>query len=184
VRVKLQEVSDQAAVSGLQNFFVLAGGSAATLAGLLFVGLSMHLRIVLASAEVRSLALVTLTNFGAVLAVTLFMVIAEDRRSASAELVLVVLISIAISGPSLLAAARHRGQSLDIRRRDRIRLALRFGVTTLSQLALIAAALCLLKSLDGAFTFLIVSATVILLLVSLRNTWDLLVTVADVNLKQ
>jgi len=46
-------VSFQAAVGGWHDFYLLAGTAAATLVGLLFVGLSLHLRIVIASSEVR-----------------------------------------------------------------------------------------------------------------------------------
>jgi hypothetical protein len=49
-------VSYQTAVSGWHDFYLLAGTASATLVGLLFVGLSLHLRIVVTSSEVRSLA--------------------------------------------------------------------------------------------------------------------------------
>jgi hypothetical protein len=54
----------QAALAGWHDFFILAGTASATLVGLLFVGLSLHLRIVVSTSEVRSLARVTLANFG------------------------------------------------------------------------------------------------------------------------
>jgi len=52
------------------DFYIVAGTSSATLVGLLFVGLSLHLREVLSRSEVRSLARVTLANFGIVLFVS------------------------------------------------------------------------------------------------------------------
>ena len=55
--------------------------------GLLFVGLSLHQRVVISTPEVRGLARVTLANFGAVLFVTLFMVITEDRSTAALQLI-------------------------------------------------------------------------------------------------
>jgi hypothetical protein len=57
-------------VSGWHDFYILAGTASATLAGLRLVGVSLHLRIVVSSSEVRSLARVTLANFGAVLFVS------------------------------------------------------------------------------------------------------------------
>ena len=66
----------EAAAGDLHDFFVLAGSSAAALVGLLFVGLSLHLRTVIAASAVRSLARITLANFGAVLFVSMFMVLA------------------------------------------------------------------------------------------------------------
>jgi len=64
--------------------------------------------------------------------------------------------------------------------RDRARLLLRFGLSVASYLAITVAG-ALLFSSTQAFTWLVV-ATVVLLLVSLRNTWDLLVTVGEVAL--
>jgi hypothetical protein len=64
---------------------------------------------------------------------------------------------------------------------QRVRVALRFGLSAVSYLAIIAAGILLLSSLSLAFTWLLIT-TVVLLVVSLRNTWDLLVTVADVTL--
>jgi hypothetical protein len=67
-------------------------------------------------------------------------------------------------------------------RRDRARLILRFGLSTASYLAIVAAGVLLLSSLNSAFPTVLVVAIVVLLVVSLRNTWDLLVTVGEVTL--
>lgn len=61
------------------------------------------------------------------------------------------------------------------------RLTVRFGLSGLSCLTIIVAGILLLSSLDSAFVWLVI-ATVVLLLISLRNTWDLLVTVGDATL--
>lgn len=176
-----RQVSYQTAVSGWRDFYILAGTAAATLVGLLFVGLSLHLRIAIASMEVRSLARVTLANFGAVLFVALFMVTPADRSTAALALVGSGIASLAITSPSLLAALRPGGQTLQMRRRDRARLVLRFGLSTLSYLAVILAGALLSSSLvAAAFTWLVI-ALLVLLLISLRNTWDLLVTVGDLT---
>jgi hypothetical protein len=45
-----------------------------------------------------------------------------------------------------------------------------------------AAGVLLLLSLDSAFATVIIAAIVVLLVVSLRNTWDLLVTVGGPTL--
>jgi len=50
-----------------RDFYVVSGTAAATLVGLLFVGLSLHLRAVLSRSEVRALARVALANFGLML---------------------------------------------------------------------------------------------------------------------
>jgi hypothetical protein len=84
---ELVAVSYQTAVSGWHDFYILAGTASATLVGLLFVGLSFHLRLVVSSSEVRSLARVTLASFGAVLFVALFMVIPEGQSAAAARII-------------------------------------------------------------------------------------------------
>src|SRR5713226_2136766 len=99
-------MSYQAAVSGWHDFYLLAGTASATLVGLLFVGLSLHLRIVVTSSEVRSLARVTLANFGAVLFVALFMVIPEGQSAAASQIIGAGVVSLIIIAPSLVAAGR------------------------------------------------------------------------------
>jgi len=173
----------QTVASNLHDFYILAGTASATLVGLLFVGLSLHLRIVLTAAEVRSIARVTLANFGAVLFVALFLVINEDPTSAGWQLIGAGIVSLVITRPSLVTAAQSEGRSLDMRRRDRFRLLLRFGFSTLSYVAITGAGVLLLASQFSTFEVVIVVATVVLLLISLRNTWDLLVTVGEVTLE-
>jgi hypothetical protein len=112
--------------------------------------------------------------------VALFMVIPEDRSTAAIELIATGVASLVIATPSLLAAFQSQGRTLKMERRDRARLILRFGLSAASYLAIIVAGFLLFSSY-GAFTWLVV-AVVVLLIVSLRNTWDLLVTVGDVTL--
>jgi len=173
-------MSYQAELSGLHDFYLLAGTASATLVGLLFVGLSLHLRIVVTTSEVRSLARVTLANFGAVLFVAIFMVIPEDRSVAGLQITGAGLVSLGVAAPSLIAAARRRDWSFQMSPMQRVRVVMRFGVSAMSYLAIIVAGILLLSSHDSAFSWLLI-ATVVLLVVSLRNTWDLLVTVADVT---
>lgn len=166
----------------MRDFYILAGTAAATLVGLLFVGLSLHLRTVISVTEVRSLARVTLANFGAVLFVTLFMVITEDSSAAALQLIGVGAVSLVIVGPALVAAGRNQGKTIEMKRLDRARLVLRFGLSGLSYLAIVSAGILLLSSLISAFAVTLVVAVVVLLVVSLRSTWDLLVTVGEVTL--
>ncbi|HLB77475.1 MAG TPA: hypothetical protein VJO72_10610 [Candidatus Dormibacteraeota bacterium] len=171
-------MSYQTAVSGWHDFYLLAGTASATLVGLLFVGLSLHLRIVVTSSEVRSLARVTLANFGAVLFVALFMVIPEGQAAAASQLIGAGIVSLVVALPSLIAVGRPREWTFEMSPMQRVRVALRFGLSAVSYLAIIVAGILLLSSPGSAFTWLLIS-TVLLLVVSLRNTWDLLVTVAD-----
>jgi hypothetical protein len=171
----------QTVASNLHDFYILAGTASATLVGLLFVGLSLHLRIVISASEVRSLARVTLANFGAVLFVCLFMVIHEDPSSAAFQLIGSGAVSLVVAIPSLVAVARNQEAYFEMRRTERARLVLRFGLSAAGYLAVIAAGVLLLSSLTSAFAVLLVVAIVVLLLISLRNTWDLLVTVGEVT---
>lgn len=164
-------MSYQTAVSGWHDFFVIAGTASATLVGLLFVGLSLHLRIVVGRPDVRGLARVTLANFGLVLFVALFMVIPEGQSSAATQLIGSGLVSLAVTAPSLVAAMRSPNRPLRLQH-----LLLRFGLSAGSYLAVIGAGALLFSSFTPAFTWLVI-ATMVLLFVSLRNTWDLLVTV-------
>src|SRR5947209_15765238 len=91
---------------------MLAGTAAATLVGLLFVGLSLHLRAVLSRSEVRSLARVTLANFGLVLFVSLFMVIPQGTSATSPLLIGAGVFSLGVIAPSLATAGRSRTRTL------------------------------------------------------------------------
>jgi len=175
-------MSYSTAAGDLRDFYILAGTAAATLVGLLFVGLSLHLRTVISTTEVRSLARVTLANFGAVLFVTLFMVITEDKSAAGLQLIGAGVVSLIIATPALVAAARDEGHTIQMQRLDRARLVLRFGLSCAGYVAIVGAGVLLLASLISAFAILLVVAIVVLLVVSLRNTWDLLVTVGEVTL--
>ena len=65
---------------------------------------------------------------------------------------------------------------------DRARLVLRFGLSCAGYLGIVAAGVLLLTADISAFSIVLVVALVVLLIVSLRNTWDLLVTVGEVTL--
>ena len=99
-------MSYEAQVAGWHDFYIVAGTASATLVGLLFVGLSLHLQIVVSALEVRSLARVTLANFGAVLVVALFMVIPQGPSAAGSQLVGAGVVSLFVAAPSLVGAVR------------------------------------------------------------------------------
>src|SRR5437016_4753833 len=149
------EATYQAAASNLYDFFILAGTASATLVGLLFVGLSLHLRVVVTTSEVRSLARVTLANFGAVLFVSLFMVILQDPSSAGLQLIGAGIISLVVAGPSLVGAIRSGEWSFEMSTMQRVRVALRFGLSGLSYLGIIVAGILLLASSTAVFGVLV-----------------------------
>jgi hypothetical protein len=170
------------AVGGWHDFYILAGTASATLVGLLFVGLSLHLRVVVAIAEVRGLARVTLSNFGAVLFVSLFIVVPQDQRQAAFQLIGAGIVSLIVTVPSLLPGA-HAGRRLRMDFMQRARVVLRSGISILGYLAIIAGGILLASSSSVGFAVLMI-AVIVLLVISLRNTWDLLVTVGDMTMRR
>lgn len=165
-------MSYQSLIQGWHDFYIIAGTASATLVGLLFIGLSLHLRAVLSRSEVRSLARVTLTNFGLLLFISLFMVVPQGPSGITLQLLISGGLSVAIVVPSLLAAGRSQTRTLRLPQ-----LVVRFGLSLLSYAGVIVAgALFAGAAYDAALSWLVV-VTIVLLVVSLRNSWDLLVSV-------
>jgi len=160
-----------------RDFYILAGTAAATLVGLLFVGLSLHLRAVLSRPEVRSLARVTLANFGLILFVSMFMVIPQSGSATDPFLIGAGVFSLIVITPSVLAAGRSRTRTL-----RRSQLAARFGSSVVAYLGVILAGLLLGRGSDDAAFGWLLAAILVLLIVSLRNSWDLLVSVGAATL--
>lgn len=173
-------MSYQTELAGWRDFYILTGTAGATLVGLLFVGLSLHLQTVVTTSEVRGLARVTLANFAAVVFMALFMVIPEAASSAGLQLIGVGIVSFIVIGPTLVDVVRPKHWTFEMSAMQRLRMVLRFGLSGLSYLAIVVAGVLLLSSSSTAFTVLLITSAV-LLVISLRNTWDLLVTVADVT---
>ena len=164
------------AVQGWHDFYLASGAASATLAGLLFVGLSLHLRAVINHPEVRSLARITLSDFFVVLVVSLFVLIptAQPKQTA-VEMVGVGVLSLLLAAPATREAVRSRRARL-IRLTT---LAARFGLSILAYVVVAVTAVLFFRGdFEDGLGWLVVGV-VVLLLVAVRNTWDLLVTVAD-----
>jgi hypothetical protein len=164
------------AAQGWHDFYVTAGAAAATLVGLLFVGLSLHIRVVVAHADVRSLARVTLTDFVVVLLVALLLLSPTGGDQTAGISLLIV------AGVSLLVLLRRGVESMRTRRLRTIdlrTLAARFGLSGAGYLAVgVVGAVLVRGDFEHALSALLF-VVVMLLVVAVRNTWDLLVTVAD-----
>ena len=171
-----------AAFQALHDFYILASTGSATLVGLLFVGLSLHLRTVIAVPEVRSLARFTLSNFGTVLFSSMFLVINEGPIAAGYQLIGVALITIVVVSSSVVSIFRAR-RGLPASRMERVRIILRFGSSALGYIAVGAAGVLVLAGQIDLFMFVIEVSLLLLLVVALRNTWDLLVTVAELTVE-
>ena len=158
------------------DFYLAAGGAAATLVGLLFVALSLHLRTVASQPDVKGLARVTLTDFICVLLTALFVLVPTAQASSTGlELLAVAAVNTLRTGLIAMEAfGRERGGAL-----HPTLLFRRFGLSLACSLGLAAVgALFVLGQPDNALGWL-VGVTIALLLIALRNTWDLLVTVAE-----
>jgi hypothetical protein len=169
-------LSFQDTLQGWHDFYVTSGAASATLAGLLFVGLSLHLRIVVTHPEVRSVARITLSNYFVILVVSLFLLTpTNEPRLTGAELVLVSAVTIALMTPiSIRGIRERRAQTLPLRV-----LIWRFGLSMLGYISLGVMGLLIYSgNTDDALGWL-VGTIAVLLLVAVRNTWDLLVTVAE-----
>lgn len=167
----------QTTIRDWHDFYMVAGGASATLVGLLFVGLSLHLRVVVSRPEVRSLASVTLANFGLVLLIALFALIPQQAEGFSYDLIISGAISAAIVTPSLRAASHSRTRTLRVPR-----MFMRFGVSALGYAGAVAAGVLVLRGSYGTGLGWLAVVSIALLVVSLRNSWDLLVTVGAARL--
>jgi hypothetical protein len=169
-------MSYQDTLLGWHDFYLAGAGASATFAGLLFVGLSLHIRIVVTHPEARSLARITLSDYFIVLLVSLFLLTpTNEPKQTGIELMAVAVVSLALlTPPSVRGIRARRARTLSLRL-----LISRFGLSMLGCLALgVIGVLFYLGSTETALAIL-VGVVLVLLLVAVRNTWDLLVTVAE-----
>ena len=162
-------------LSRWHDFYITAGTTSATLVGLLFVGISLHVRIVATHVDVRRLARVTLSTFVAVVMISLIMLVPSDRAAETGlYLTWASLISLALIIPSAIAALwTDRRRAL-----PRSVLVIRFGLVLVTFVGASVAGVVLTNGdLIDAFNLLF-GAVLLMLVVSVRNTWELLVTLA------
>jgi hypothetical protein len=164
-----------ATLAGWHEVYVTVGAAAGTLVGLLFVGLSLHIRVVVEHAEVRSLARVTLTAFSTLLLVAIAVLQPTDSALVVADwLAAIGLVSLVLTvRPLRDALVRGSDRALGLRT-----IMARFGVSGLGFLGILACAILMASGRPVDALSLLLIVIVLLLVVSVRNTWDLLVTVA------
>lgn len=158
------------------DFYLAGAGASATFAGLLFVGLSLHIRIVVTHPEARSLARITLSDYFIVLLVSLFLLTpTNEPKQTGIELMVVAAVSLALlTPPSVRGISARRARTLSLRL-----LISRFGLSMLGCLALGVIGVLFYLGSTGTALAILVGVLLVLLLVAVRNTWDLLVTVAE-----
>jgi len=157
------------------DFYVAAGTISATLVGLLFVGISLHVKVVAAHNDVRRLARVTLSTFFTVAVISLVALIPTDRPDNSGvAFVAIGLVALTTIIPALeVLGARGR------RTLPRYVLFSRFGIVLATALGLIAVGIGLIGADFHDALAGLVGIVLLMLVVSVRNTWDLLVTLAS-----
>jgi hypothetical protein len=170
----------EATLQSWHDFYSIVGMAAGSLVGLLFVGLSLHLRVVVTHNDVRALARVTMASLGLLLVLALFMVIPGDTDPTSTgwEVVGIGVSSFLIIGRPLVSGIRSRHRALNLGH-----LILRFGLTIGSFMAAIVAGAILVSGDYSAGLSWLVGVSVSLLVSALRNSWDLLVTVGSATVE-
>jgi hypothetical protein len=166
-------MSFQATLLGWRDFYMIVGTAAASLVGLLFVGLSLHLRVVLTHKDVQALARATFASFGLTLALALFMVAPETQASDLGwELVGLGVVASLLVVRSIVSGIRSSDRTIDYGR-----LLLRFGITAFTFLGVIATGGVLVTGDASDALGWLFGVSIFLIITSLRNSWDLLVSV-------
>jgi hypothetical protein len=167
---------DQATFISWHDFYLTMGTASASLIGLLFVALSLHLDLVTRESrdDVRAFAEQAFNSFSTVLLIAVFFLIPEQNPAFLG--VAYVLLAL-IGGYRILrrAPAVWRG-----RRRDRLGAAAfwRFVLPTAATLGLAASGLGLLSGQPSA-PYWLVTVIIGLLMSAARSSWDLLLKVGE-----
>ncbi|MGA7087765.1 MAG: hypothetical protein WA695_09445 [Candidatus Dormiibacterota bacterium] len=163
----------QATLQSWHSFYSTTGQAAAGLVGLLFVGLALHLRVVVSRPDVQGLARVTLSGFAATLVLALFMLIpGQSAISTGAALIGLGTATCLLTVPSLISGVRSTQRTISI-----WHLLLRFGLIELGFFGVIASGGLLAAGDFRSGLGQLIPVTILLLVISLRNSWDVLVTV-------
>jgi len=161
------------------EFFLMAGTAAVTLAGLLFVSISLHIEALVheSRSHLVDLARATLSSFVMVLVLSLMMLVpGQTQRVVGAQLVIVGVIFLGFTIRLLIRSPRtgHADFSMDLFRR-------RLSLPSVGY-AWIAVTGGLLMASDYPCSLLFVIGALCMLLGNAAGTsWDLLVRVAKLK---
>ncbi len=137
------------------------------------MGLALHLRLVVSRPDVRSLARVTLSSFGATLVLALFMTSpSQDAASTGWDVVGVGVVAVVLIAPSLISGLRSRQRTFNV-----WLLLLRVGLIALGFLGIIVSGILMVAGDFQSALDWTNSATIVVLVIGLRNSWDVLVSV-------
>ena len=165
-------------VSQWHDIFAAAASASAALLGLLFVGLSLHVRLVVEHGDVRALARQTLTSFLVILVTSLCVLIpaTQGPPALGAELAGIGAVGAFADFPGAHRAVTHlTGQPLSLP--AFARLVTRFAAGMLGLLSVVVVGALLMAGERSAVNGLIIT-NMVLLISATQNTWDLIVTVA------
>lgn len=161
-----------------QNFYVALSSASAAMLGLLFVGLSLHLRMVIARPEIRALTRQTFLNFCSLSLLSLAMLVpSRTMRWQGVCLMASGLINLVSVAPRTWQALRAPDSKLP----QRLMLA-RFAGSASAYLALLWAGYTLLSGIADGLHW-VMGAVIWLLMGCLRNVWELLVSVGELSIR-
>lgn len=166
---------DQYSPDAWHDFFVASAGAAAALTGLLFVGLSLHIRFVASSTVHRNTARGSLVGLVLVLVVSLVLLIRQPASWAGAELAFVSLFYIVVNGGYQLRMYRRAKWSIP--RATLVRASLGYVLAALG----LAGGISLLTQ-AGPGLYVVALQVIAIVVWNLRNAWFLLLGVADEDL--
>jgi hypothetical protein len=165
------------ALHNWQNFYLLVGGAAATLTGLLFVAISLGVTLSIQTEHASARAYVTpaFVHFAIVLFISAFCIMPIQRATVLGVLILFsALVNLIDTGASVRYLWRQWQQSLATSQDWFWRAALPLA----SSLALIAAGIWLIVDALDALSWL-AGVTLVLLAMAIRNAWDLLTWIVE-----
>ena len=170
------ETAFTTAVAGWHDFYMLVGGAAAKLVGLLFVAVSLHLDLIMGPQRLalRPLAAQTFTSFVFLIALALnFLIPQQSPLGLSAPLFLTTLAGIVSTVSQLRLAAPPAASVAGLFGRP-----MRGWIPGVCYLAIMIASLFVWQGNTDVLYWLVV-VFITLLVVATRNAWSLLVEVGQ-----
>lgn len=166
---------DQYSPGAWHDFFVASAGAAAALTGLLFVGLSLHIRFIASSSLHRNTARGSLVGLVLVLVVSLLLLGRQPTAWAGVELAFVSLFYIVVNGGYQLRMYRLANWSIP--RASLVRASLGYVLAAIG----LAGGISLVTE-TGPGLYVIALQVIAIVVWNLRNAWFLLLGVADQDL--
>jgi|WetSurMetagenome_2_1015567.scaffolds.fasta_scaffold58206_2 hypothetical protein len=170
-------------VESWHDFYMLAGSAAATLIGLIFVAVSLHIDVIATakrSSDISVLARQTFSNFIFILSFAfIFMVPMDTPFGIGIPLLLLGLLGI-IQTAELYRSFGFHDESKDRIFENRKLWKVLLLPNTICFLALIYVAVEVLQGRTGSLSWMIL-VIIFLLITATKNTWDLMLRVGEIK---